>query len=151
MSNRTFQSVNTNRPGLSAFDLSYTKTFTCDMGQLVPVMCDEMVPGDIFKVGNQAVLRMQPLLAPILHEINVYTHYFFVPYRLLWDHWEDFITGGVEGNLSYQLPIWHPGVYTQNSIWDYLGFPLLTGGLDTGAAPCDFPLRAYRLVWNFVL
>ena len=45
-------------PGMSVFDLSYTKLLTCDMGQLIPVMCDEVVPGDIFKIGNQSVIRM---------------------------------------------------------------------------------------------
>ena len=54
-------------------------------GETTTEMCDEVVPGDIFKIGNQMVLRFQPMLAPILHEINAYVHYFFVPYRLLWD------------------------------------------------------------------
>ena len=58
-------------------DFSYTKLLTCDMGQLIPVVCDEVVPGDIFKIGNQSVIRMQPLVAPALHEINAYVHYFF--------------------------------------------------------------------------
>ena len=63
--------------GYSVFDLSYVKTMTADMGILYPVMCDEVVPGDIFKIGNQMVVRMQPMVAPILHEVNVYVHYFF--------------------------------------------------------------------------
>ena len=75
-------------PSRSVFDLSYEKKLTCDMAQLIPVLCDEMVPGDFFQIGNQAVVRFQPLVAPILHEINMYVHYFFVPYRLLWDDWE---------------------------------------------------------------
>ena len=74
------------------------KTFTCDMGQLIPIMADEMVPGDVFKIGNQSVIRFQPLVAPILHEINAYVHYFFVPYRLLWSNWESFISGGADGS-----------------------------------------------------
>ena len=88
MSNAVFKRVAGLHPGMSVFDLSYTKLFTCDMGKLIPVMCDEVVPGDIFKIGNQSVIRMQPLVAPVLHEINAYVHYFFVPYRLLWDGWE---------------------------------------------------------------
>ena len=72
-----FRRVGSLRPGRSVFDLSYEKKFTCDMGQLIPVMCDEMVPGDTFKVANQVVIRFQPLVAPIMHEINVYVHYFF--------------------------------------------------------------------------
>lgn len=71
-----FQRVQTARPGRSVFNLSYEKKFTCDMGQLIPIMCDEMVPGDSFKIGNQSVIRMQPLVAPAMHEINQTVHYF---------------------------------------------------------------------------
>ena len=117
-------------------------------------MCDEVVPGDIFKIGNQMVLRFQPMLAPILHEINAYVHYFFVPYRLLWDSWEDFITGGPDGNLTPSLPTWigDDQTATVGSLWDYFGFQTIpaSSGLHTTptAAPLVFPKRAYNLVWN---
>ena len=58
-----FQSVRSASPGRSVFNLSYEKKFTCDMGQLIPVMCDEMVPGDKFNIGNQMIIRFQPLVA----------------------------------------------------------------------------------------
>lgn len=129
------------------------------MGQLIPVMCDEVVPGDYWKIGNQAVIRFQPLVAPVLHEINMTTHYFFVPYRLLWNaktrelltetgDWEEYITGGVDGNNSDTLPTWNPSASgdDKGTLWDYLGFPV---GVDpAGAYPIDFPRRAYNLVYN---
>ena len=129
-----------------SFDLSYSKTLTCDMGQLIPVLCDEVVPADYWQISNQAVIRFQPLVAPVLHEINMYVHYFFVPYRLLWDQWEDFITGGVTGDLTPAIPRWTPTKYAIGSLWDYFGFP--TGLIPTGALPLDFPRRAYNLVYN---
>lgn len=128
------------------FDLSYEKKFTADMAQLIPVMCDEVVPGDFFKIGNQSVIRFQPMVAPILHEINQYVHYFFVPYRILWEDWEDFISGGVMGDDSSVLPTWDPTNKAEGSLWDYMGFP--TGIEPTGAYPIDFPRRAYNLVFN---
>ena len=151
MSNtKTFSRVAGLHPGMSVFDLSYTKLFTCDMGQLIPVMVDEVVPGDIFKIGNQSVIRMQPLVAPVLHEINAYVHYFFVPYRLLWDYWEDFITGGVTGNDSHTLPTWSPTETTYigvGSLWDYLGF--VPGVVPTAtSSPLQFPRTAYNLIYN---
>ena len=117
------------------------------MGQLVPIMCDEVVPGDVFKIGNQAVVRFQPLIAPIMHEVNVFVHYFFVPYRILWKDWETFITGGVDGNdTSAVLPKWAPSTTPGvGSLWDYLGFPLV---LPTGRYPLAFPMRAYFSIWN---
>jgi len=133
-------------PGRSVFDLSYEKKLTCDMAQLIPVMCDEVVPGDFFQIGNQAVVRFQPLVAPILHEINMYVHYYFVPYRILWDDWEDFISGGIDGQFSDPVPEWEPTDTTVGSLWDYLGFP--TGVDPDGAYPLDFPRRAYNLVYN---
>lgn len=141
-----FSNVGAVRPGRSAFDLSYDVKLTGNMGWLIPVMCDEMVPGDKFTIGNQAVLRFQPLVAPILHEVNVYVHYFFVPYRLLWDDWEDFISGGVDGTFDDPIPRWEPTSYGAYSLWDYFGFPV---GVDPdGAYPLDFPRRAYNFVYN---
>jgi hypothetical protein len=133
-------------PGRSMFNLSYEKKFTCDMAQLIPVMCDEVVPGDFFQIGNQAVIRFQPLVAPVLHEINMYVHYFFVPYRLLWDEWETFISGGVSGDETPVIPTWSPTDPDEGSLWDYFGFP--TGVDPDGAYPLDFPRRAYNLVYN---
>ena len=132
-------------PRKSLHDLSYSKTFTCDMGQLIPVMCDELVPGDVFDLGNEAVLRFQPLVAPILHSVNIYAHYFFVPYRLLWSDWEKFITGGEDGQFTASIPSWTSTEQdaTEGSLWDYLGFPLVEG-LKVNA----FPKRAFKFIWN---
>lgn len=148
MSSKVFRRVGGLNPGRSAFDLSYEKKFTCDMGQLIPVMCEEAVPGDIWKIGNELVIRFQPLAAPTLHEINAYVHNYFVPYRLLWDDWEDFISGGVDGEFAAELPRWTPGVGKNGigSLWDYLGFPV--GVNPAGALPLDFPRRAYNFVYN---
>lgn len=141
-----FQRVSALKPGRSVFDLSYSKKFTCDMGQLIPVMCDEAVPGDVFEIGNELVVRFMPLVAPILHEISVTVHYFFVPYRLLWDEWEDFITGGTDGNNASVLPRWTPTNYALNSLWDYLGFPV--GVVPAGCLPLTFPRAAYNFIYN---
>ena len=65
---RIFNDVKNANPGKSVFDLSYSKLFTCDMGQLIPVVCDEMVPGDTFDMGAEIIVRFQPLVAPILHQ-----------------------------------------------------------------------------------
>lgn len=143
---KVFSRVSGVAPGRSVFDLSYEKKLTCDMGQLIPVMCDEMVPGDKFQIGCELVVRMQPLVAPILHEVSATVHYWFVPYRLLWDEWEDFITGGPDGDLAPAIPEWEPTDTTVGSLWDYLGFP--TGVDPDGAYPIDFPRRAYAAIYN---
>lgn len=135
------------RVGRSIFNLNYSKLFTCDMGQLIPVMHDEVVPGDIFKISNQVILRMQPMVAPLLHEINVYTHYFFVPNRIIWDSWESFITGGEDGTEAPTLPYASIGGAGVGSLFDYLSFPIsLT--LPSGFRPVMFPIYAYNSIYN---
>jgi len=137
------------KPGRSIFNLSHTKLFNCYHGQLIPVLCEEMVPGDLFKIGNEMILRLQPMVAPILHEVNVFVHFFFTPYRILWpepDGWETFITGGKTGDEAPSIPRWSPTDNALYSLWDYLGFPI--GVVPTGATPLDFPRRAYNFIFN---
>lgn len=136
-------------PARSVFNLSHEKKFTCEMGQLIPALALEVVPGDILNLGNQIVIRMAPLVAPVMHEINCYVHYFYVPYRLLWDDWEDFITGGPAGDLEPTFPTWDPTSGPQNaegSLWDYFGFPIDI--VPTGMLPSAFLKYAYNLIYN---
>lgn len=146
---RQFQRVAPARPGYSQFDLSYDKKFTCDAGELIPILCEEVLPGDIWMIGNQGVIRCQPLVAPIMHPVDVFFHYFFVPMRLMWSSWETFITGGVLGNDATALPRWNPGAggTAEGTLWDYFGFPQ---GVEPDAdnLPLDFPKRAYNHVYN---
>ena len=151
--NSHFRRTGSLRPRRTNFDLSYEKKLTCDMGMLVPILCEEAVPHDTWRIGNEIVVRMQPMVAPILHEITVYTHYFFVPYRLLWDRWEKFITGGKNGDNSDVLPRYNldHGGYGPNSLWDYLGFPVSGWSPVTSPSPnipLDFPRRAYNFIWD---
>lgn len=141
-----FKSVVLTNPGRSVFNLSHYKLLTCDLGELIPVLCEEVVPGDVFHIGNEIVVRFRPLVAPILHEVNVFVHYFFVPYRLIWSSWEDFITGGEDGSDATSLPTWNVTTNTEGSLWDYLGFPLSVDA--AGARPIAFPQYAYNQIYN---
>lgn len=142
-----FSSVRGNRVGRSVFNLSHVKRFTCDMGELIPALVLECVPGDTFKIGADVVTRFQPLVAPILDSVDLTVHYFFVPTRLLFDDdksWETFLTGGKDGtDESVSLPQFGLGKfdgtydspdskfpfstgirYGKYSLWDYLGLPV---------------------------
>ena len=74
--NKLFQNVPTARPGRSAFDLSHQVLMTADMGILYPTLVEEVYPGDYFELGTQAIVRMQPMVAPIMHPINIFFRYF---------------------------------------------------------------------------
>lgn len=137
------------RPGRSVFNLSHEKKFDCDMGELVPILAKEMVPGDTFKVGNEIVIRFQPLVAPVLQEINAYVHYFFVPNRLMMEEheWEEFISGGLTGETSVTLPRWTVanGNNAKYTLWDYFGLPT---GVTPHRLPLAFPKIAYNMIYN---
>lgn len=171
-----FSSVRGNRVGRSVFNLSHVKRFTCDMGELIPALFLECVPGDTFKIGCDVVTRFQPLVAPILDSVDMTVHYFFVPTRLLMDSdkdWETFLTGGKDGtDTSVSLPLWnfsfsdgYPGSgntpfsnrynWGKYSLWDYFGLPVdasksyeFYSSIKEANHILAFPQRAYNLVFN---
>jgi hypothetical protein len=140
------------KPRKSAFNLSYEKKFTCRMGEMIPVMCDEVIPGDVWKINNEMVIRFQPMVTPMLHDVKAKVDYYFCPYRLLWENWEDFITGGPDGDDISEIPLYNETyVQTANinrakySTWDYLGMPVGINPL--GFTPILFPWIAYEQIW----
>lgn len=154
---RAYQKIKSVKPARSLFDLTHSIMLTTDMFKLQPCCFMEMSPGDTFHIWNEAVTRMNPLNAPVMSEITQSTHYFFVPYRLLWSEWVKFITGGDDGEyggdnlgddseIDPQLPRWIPINTSVGSLWDSFGFP--TGVKPVNAYPLAFLKRAYNLIWN---
>lgn len=130
----------------NVFNLSRENKFTCNMGQLIPVFCDAALPGDKWKMKTDFVLRLAPMLAPMMHNVNAYVHYFKVPCRLLMDDWEKFITGGKNNDDSTPAPVIvsPEGGFQPGSLGDFLGVPTGVAGLESDA----FPFRAYAKVYN---
>lgn len=102
--NTLFTSVKTPSVPLNRFDLSFDRIGTYRMGKLYPIICKEMLPGDRFRVRTDSLVRTMPLSSPAFGRLRMYIHYFFVPNRLVWDHWEDFITGGESGEDTHVPP-----------------------------------------------
>ncbi len=125
------------------FDLSYSSALTCQMGYLIPILNMEVVAGDKFKFNTDILIRFNPLVAPIYQSIDAYTHFFFVPYRILWDNWEEFITGGKNNNSNVAKPKIN-FTPTKCSLADYLGLPTNNHSVDVDAAP----FKAYQLIYN---
>lgn len=151
---KVFNKVGVPKVGKSVFNLSYEKKFVCKMGQLIPSMVDEVVPGDVFDIGKRIVCRLLPLAAPLMHTVYMSEYTFFVPYRLLMNDdvlgdagtFESMMIGGADGDTDITIPTWTPTTYTVGSLWDYMGFPI--GILPAGAYPVDFPKRAYNMIYN---
>lgn len=95
-----FQTVSGNRPLSSQFDLSHTRKFSFKPGILYPILCQEALPSDVWNYDTNAVVRMMPMIAPIMHMVDVCAHSFFYPERLTQARgkFEIFITGGTNGD-----------------------------------------------------
>lgn len=119
------------------------------MGELVPIGLVEVLPGDTMQHATNCLLRAAPLLAPVMHRVDVRIHHWFVPHRLVWDDWENFITGGPDGlNASTFPTITFPnGGPEIGTLADYLGVPvdIVNAG---GTAVSALPFRGYALIWN---
>lgn len=134
-------------PSRNVFDLSHDRKLSCDMGSLVPVYLEEVYPGDFFKVNTSMVVRLTPLLAPIMHRVDVFTHFFFVPHRLVWDGFQDFITGGPAGTDTTVWPHRAVGNLPAGGLHDYMGLPIETSAVNTFTISM-IPIRGYALIYN---
>lgn len=155
-----FQSIRVKGPRYNKFNLSHDRKLTLDMGKLIPIYVQEVLPGDKFRVKSECMIRMAPMLAPMMHRVNVRTEYFYVPNRLVWDEWEDFIGGGVDGLAAPVMPnidtddIINTGTPDINesgpgSLWDHLGLPWIQISPATSATQVSaLPFRAYQLIYN---
>lgn len=132
----------------SKHSLSHYKLFSADMGKLIPVSWFEALPGDSIQGLTSALIRVSPLLAPVMHPVSVRFHWWFVPNRLVWEDWEDFITGGPDGMDASEHPWISSGAggAAVGSLMDYMGVP--TGANAQNLELNALPFRAYDLIFN---
>lgn len=171
-----FNSIPLLKPRKNAFKLSHNVKLTCEMGQLVPIYVQDVLPSDRFKLSVSNIVRFAPLLAPIMSEVDVFFHFFFVPNRIIWSEWETFMTGSKNGRklTDDQVPVPPRIVFegnilnaalkngqnwandghaplTHGSLTDYLGFQTFKSGttFTNGSYPLDeLPFRAYYKIWS---
>lgn len=131
----------------SKFSLSHYRLFSAKMGQLLPIGLTEVLPGDTFQHSTALFLRCAPMVTPVMHPVHCIIHHWYIPARLLWESWEDFITGGPDGADDSIMPtIKAPDGdgFAVGSLADYLGVPTGIPGLEVMA----LPFRAYALLYN---
>lgn len=156
-----FDGTSNKSPKRNKFDLSHERKLTFDMGQLVPMLVQEVVPGDSFRVNSTVFLRFLALIAPVMHKVDVSVFYFFVPYRLLWSNWVQFIAGGESGVVAPAFPTFNvaqvyataPSYMRDGSLLDYLGFPTVppAGVVNAAYAGNNYgslPIKAYQLIYD---
>lgn len=130
----------------SKFNLSHTQLLTCKMGQLVPIGLTEVLPGDSFQHAASAFIRAAPLATPPMHPVRIAIRHFYVPNRLIWEDWEDFITGGPDGMDDSVFPTIEMSPAT-GSLADYMGVPPHETSDDPHIVNA-LPFRAYAMIFN---
>jgi len=132
----------------SSFNMSSGWKGTMDSGYLVPIMCQEVLPGDTFNHRSTLFGRMATPIYPLMDNMFLETFFFFVPNRLLWDNWQRMM--GEQDNpgdtTDYILPTstTPTGGYTEESLQDYMGIPTKVEGLEHNT----LHMRAYNLIYN---
>lgn len=134
----------------SRFARNQSVKLTMNTGDIIPFYVDEVLPGDTMSVDTAKLVRMQTLLTPVMDNIYLDTYYFFVPNRIVWEHWKEFMG---ENNDSAWLPtnaysvpqISAPtGGWNVGTIADYMGIPTGVDNIKVNA----LPFRAYALIMN---
>ncbi len=134
----------------STFDRSSSLKTSFNTGDIVPFYVDEVLPGDTFNVKTSKVVRLQTMLTPMMDNMYLDTYFFFVPNRIVWNHWKEFNGENTESawipQTEYEVPqIMAPeGGWNVGTIADYFGIPTGVSNLSVNA----LPFRAYALIMN---
>ena len=160
MARNNINSVLLKKPKRNKFDLSRVNKLTCEAGEIVPLFLEECLPDDSFKLATANRIRLAPQVLPLMHQIDVSMYWFFVPCRILWPNWEEFITGGKNGTSEPIIPYFNFGQGTSSVkktagvglLSDYLGVPTNAVSATVGAIAANsfnfIPFAAYVKIYN---
>lgn len=147
--NNLLNSIKLTRPKNNVFDLSHDVKLSCNLGELIPILNLECVPGDKFNLSCESLIRFAPLVSPMMHRVDVTMHYFFVPNRILWPNWEKFIVNDTTTGVA-AVPTLGCGPSTYTRLYDYLGLPNpdLYPGTPENEVVSAFAFAAYQMIYN---
>lgn len=134
------------------FDRSHVYKTTFNSGKLIPVFVDEVLPGDTARMSVNYFARLATPIKPIMDNIYLDWFFFFVPNRLVWEHWQNFCfeQEDPEESIGYVIPTVAATGNSENdyvgSLWDYFGLPINTTGNLSGINA--LPFRAVYLIYN---
>jgi hypothetical protein len=114
-----------------------------NMGEVIPFCHREMLPGDVAEISVDGLIRFSPLVAPLMHRVKASFLWMWVPTRIIDTTFEDFITGGADGNDTTTPPTISTSTAAKGTIYDYLGVPIVDN-LSFSA----HPVRAYNACYN---
>lgn len=142
--------------GRSKFKRPFRHITSFDAGKLIPIYWDEILPGDTVSMDLGSLVRMSTPLFPVMDNAFLDVHAYFVPNRLLWEHWEEFC--GANKSTYWTQPVTYvppmsklaplTGYVYDGSITDYLGLPVKNNFPSAGFEVSALPFRAYVEIWN---
>lgn len=139
----------------SAFDRSHSHKTTVNAGYIYPILWEPILPGDTINLTMNALARLATPIFPYMDNLYMDVHFFFVPNRLLWEHWENFQGARIpdpDSSVDYEVPalsaVTHAAGFGEGSIYDYFGLPTKIAGIEQANMPIALPLRAYYKIWN---
>lgn len=134
------------------FDRSHVYKTTFNSGKLIPIFVDEVLPGDTTRMSVNYFARLATPVKPIMDNIYLDWFFFFVPNRLVWEHWQNFCfeQEDPDDSTDYVIPTVSATGNSDNayvgSLWDYFGLPVNTSGNLSGISA--LPFRGVYLIWN---
>lgn len=145
--NHLFSMIPSTNIQRSVFDRSHGYKTTLDAGLLVPFFVDEVLPGDTFNLSVSMLARLATPIVPFMDNIWIDTQFFFVPNRLVWDHWEEFNGASKKGiqETKYQIPQVKLTNAKNGTVWDSFGLPT---NINKEISVNALPFRAYQLIYN---
>ena len=141
----------------SVFNRSHGYKTAMPVGKLIPFFVDEVLPGDTFNLKTAMLARLSTPIVPFMDNLYIRTFYFFVPNRLIWEHWEAMNgdqKSGPTASTDYLVPMANisvagsSGALNIGSIGDYMGLPIGIVNATNDLKVSELPLRAYTLIWN---
>lgn len=151
MAKKIFEKVNIKKPKRSGFDLSHDRKMSLKMGKLYPILCEEVLPSDKYSCKTDILMKTAPMIAPMMHRVDIKTRSFFVPSRIIWEDSKEFFTGGKLGDVELSTPkvtltAQGDGTGLKGGVSDYFGLPI--GDWQSDLEINALPYRAYVEIWN---
>lgn len=145
-------------PNLTKYSLDHEVRSSFEMGQLIPFLCQEVVPGDKYRVQSSTLVRLQPMLSPLMHRLDYFQRYYYVPYRLLIPNYEQLLTDpdssqvvpSMDKYLDYHSSTFND-LFKEKPLLEYFGLATSDGDSNPTKVLRDInatPLLAYYLIYN---
>lgn len=113
MSNKIYTTIPAPKLPRNVFNRSHPNSLSMPFQRTVPTLVEEIYPGDLFRCNPELFARLQPMIAPVMNNMKISMHFFYVPLRTLNKHFSEFMFNNRTGDYTDVLPYCYTGtIYT---------------------------------------